>query len=126
MGKRKVLLYLSIPILFILTVIALTFRLLGDPGADSQDRRPKFLANRGNGHVKVPEKEQDSLDLKFESTYITDPLEKTYDADKLLMLGMVRTPTDDEKKEQGMAYIMITRQCNILQFLTAVKTIIFR
>ena len=101
MGKRRVLLYLSIPILFILTVIALTFHLLGDPGADSHDKRPRFLANRGNGMVKVPDREQESLDLKFESTYITDPLEKTYDADKLLMLGMVRTPIDEQKKEQG-------------------------
>ena len=106
MGKRKVLLYLSIPVLFILTVIALTFHLLGDPGADSHERRPKLIANR-DGHKS--ENGQDSLDLKFESTYITDPLEKTYDADKLLMLGMVKTSNDEMKKEEGKMCLVMRK-----------------
>ena len=101
MGMKRVLLYLSIPVFFILTVIMLTFHLLGEPqGADSREGRPKLIANR-NGNRDLANFD-DGMDLKFESSYNKDPLEKTYDVDKLLMLGMVKTEADEQKKEEGI------------------------
>lgn len=99
MNQRKFLLYLSIPVLFILTVIALTFHLLGQHSSDSRGGHPKLIANRGG--LILSDNAQGGMALKFESTYNTDPLEKTYDADKLLMMGMVKTPDDERKKEEG-------------------------
>ena len=99
MGKRKILVYLSIPILFILTAFVLTFRLFGET-SEVREVRSKLIANRiaSRPHENV----QNENYLRFESSYNSDPLEKMYDVDKLLMLGMVKTVDDEDKKENGM------------------------
>ena len=108
MGKRKILVYLSIPILFILTAFVLTFRLFGET-SEVREGRSKLIANRiaSRPHENV----QNENYLRFESSYNSDPLEKMYDVDKLLMLGMVKTVDDEDKKENGMTcYIGLDKQ----------------
>ena len=118
MGKRKILLYLSIPVLFILTAFVLTFHLFGEiPSSDSRDTRSKLVANRiGN---RLSENDPDDNYLRFESGYNNDPMEKTYDVDKLLMLGMVKTAADEQKKDEGMPQLSFNLyHCELMQQTT--------
>ena len=92
LNRKKVILLLSLPAMFLLTVGILNGSLKSD--GDPKPDRIHLVASRIH--------EGPSLKTRsYKLLHTSDPLDKKYDTDKLLLLGQVETKADEDTRDKG-------------------------
>ena len=100
MNKRRLLCLSTIPILFLITALVLNSHLLSGTDGPNGNGKSRLVASR-----RVTGSNR--LTFRSDKLKTTDDLDKVYDVEKLMMLGLVNNKQDETERDNGQ-FIDIT------------------